>query len=275
MIITKEFLFLNFPKTGSTFIRTVLKEIYPIKRANLLKKILVKLRISSYKIEELYLPNIRMNVNQPDQHGTFDQIPKKHRKKKKYSIIRNPYDRFLSDFRYRAWVGYPYFDHTNIKTLFPSYPNLTIIEFCDYYSLWANERAKVATGLTICPENLKNMGNQTMQFIQMFFKNPKHILLNFSEEYIYSGLYKNDIGDIEFIAQENLTEEFCKILNKFNFSEENIELAKNHKKVNVSKKDKKDYDWEPEVLVYVQEKEKYLFKILEDYGFNYTEPTKF
>jgi len=81
MIITDDFVMLNFPKTGSSFAREALKRLY-----------------ANRNIIELMLPKIteKRYRDRVDQHGTFRQIPLAHKNKPVLSITRNPLSRFQS-----------------------------------------------------------------------------------------------------------------------------------------------------------------------------------
>ena len=124
MIITKDYVLLNFPKTGSTFVRETLKELYyrrgglvnklalatgldkwqPMQKAltaeSRLETFLVKRNIKANNhFEELWLPiaydaQYISGVTEKRKyiHGIFSQIPIEHRQKPILGIIRNPYD---------------------------------------------------------------------------------------------------------------------------------------------------------------------------------------
>jgi hypothetical protein len=121
---------LNLPKTGSTFARTVIKEVY---QPSLLKKILVKLRLVPRDLMELRLPNIKMPNQNFDQHGTYDQIPKEYLNRTVFSIIRNPYSNFLSLYQFRSWANPEQLtvDKLILERDFPSFPELDIDSYAD------------------------------------------------------------------------------------------------------------------------------------------------
>lgn len=137
MIITKNIVILNYPKTGSSFIRKVVKEIYRKRNSkNLLSAIYKRLNIG---FKELLLPHPTI-PDYKDQHGCFDQIPNKHKNKIILSAIRNPYLKLESIYRFKWWAKYPLLDKVELKTHFPNFPDLS---FNQYLKLEKIENKKV------------------------------------------------------------------------------------------------------------------------------------
>ncbi|MDD1610404.1 MAG: hypothetical protein LUO95_07320, partial [Methylococcaceae bacterium] len=74
---------LNLPKTGSSFARAAIKEIYEQRQSkkNVIIKALQRLMFKQFGYySELILPNIKVaGIESPaDQHGTFSQIPRNY-----------------------------------------------------------------------------------------------------------------------------------------------------------------------------------------------------
>ena len=194
----------------------------------------------------------------PDQHGTYSQISKIH-DRTIFSVVRNPYDRILSAYEFRWWAKYPPVDNSVLNEHFSNFPKLTLDEYVKLQVL----AAKTRIGTTSDYE----LGNQTGQFIQMFFKDPKFILSNITHDYIESKKYKKDIGKIIFLRQENLNTELYELLLKFGFTN----FIHKHKRINVtkSKVDDRRTLWTESAINYIENREGFLFKILKDFGFIY------
>jgi hypothetical protein len=235
MIITDDFILLNYPKTGSTFARTVIKEIYQkrLARRHWGRKISDRVGLTSKPfIQELILPNIKVKHadREPDQHGCYSQIPHIYRNRQVISIVRNPYSRFLSGYEFRWWVQFPPVPQNLLAERFPSFPDLDIDDYVRLQEYGAVYR--VSNG-----RNIKGtIGNQTIQFIQMFFKNPDDVLDNISDEYIDSDQIFEDVADIKFLRQENLNEELADFLQQTGYSQEEVEYARLRNKVNETPK---------------------------------------
>lgn len=220
MLVTDKFVMLNFPKTGSSFARKVIKKVYADSQS----------RLSNLNVicEELILPNIRNRVakNKSDHHGTYSQIPLKYMNREVVSIIRNPLDRFLSLYRYGAWKQSPPIPNTEIRSLFPSFPELDMDEFIEMQNIGIKYRL----GFDI---QKIGIGIQSIQLVQMFFRHPKLTL-----EKISGGSHAIDIlsemGDIRFLNQENLREDLIDFLSKHGFEANELAFIRTEKASNVS-----------------------------------------
>ena len=273
MLITESFVLLNNPKTGSTFARTVIKEIYRKRLSNrsLLRKCLDRLKLTSRPfIKELMLPNIRITgVERPlNPHGIYIQIPEPYRNREIVTIIRNPYKRFISTFEYRDWVRKPLLHPEFIEKHFPSFPELSIddfVYFCDMTMMYGQ-----LGGRTI---NAK-IGTQTVLFIHMFFKDPFSVLNNITDEYIDSDKIFQDIAQITFLNQENLNEELSDFLLRKGFTADEADYVRFRTKVNVTPKKSSDRCklWTKKSLDYIQYNERMIFRYLKAIGIDYKKP---
>jgi hypothetical protein len=269
MIISKDFVLINFPKSGSTFVRKVLKDIYD-KRINdsLFLKYSIKLKLREPLYQELLMPNIKFKtglMNNVDQHGIYSQIPKEHLNKEIFTVVRNPYERIISSFEFKFWQQRPALEEKVLKNHFPNFPNLSIDDFIDYLILvsrysFTNEVNKLTVGF------------MSLQFIMFFFKEPKIIINQLNDNYLKSNsLYKNDMAQINFLRQENLNMELAYYLKKFDFTDKELEYITNHKQVNITKDkvDNRESLITEKVKNYVNEYEYLYLKILKDNNIDY------
>ncbi len=273
MLITDQFVMLNLPKTGSTFARTVVKELYARrlgKRARwdvILQKLFPHKRLT---YEEILLPKIKVIgvAREPDQHGTHSQIPNKYQNRTVVSIVRNPYSRFISDYKFRFWEKYPPTNNTIIFEHFPHFPDLTLD---DYVKL---DELDVIYGRFNGKKPNARVGAQTVQFIQMFFKNPQSILEHLTDEYLDSDRIFDDMADIVFLRQESLNDDLSNFLLNIGFTNEETAYVQSRERVNITKASHPNRDilWTPRSLTYIRENERMLFRILESKGIVYKEP---
>ena len=270
MIICDQFIVINFPKTGSSFVREVMKNIHLQRvKKNFFYKVFFKFGLIKSSYRELLLPNIRNSSMEmlADQHGTVSQIPIEYSDRKIISVIRNPYERFLSLFEFRWWAKYPPIERSLIDRHFPKFPNLSIDDYVKLCELTAHFRLN--------GNNPLNIGIQTIQFIQFFFKKPEFILKNMSIDYLNSAtLFKSDIADIIFLRQENLRYELSEFIINHGYTKKEAVTILNYPNVNKTKKifDDRKKIWTPRAISYVEENEKLLFKISESYNIKFTKP---
>lgn len=263
MIITKKFVVLNLPKTGSSFVRKVIKDIYYKRQKKLFVKLLSKFQINYFIFYEIMTEHPRL-PNYKDQHGCFDQIPKQYNNKKILSVVRDPYLRLESLYKFKWWAKNPPVEIKKIKALFPNFPNLNLKQFLKM-NLISNEQMKEKYDID---KNLK-IGNQSIQFIRFFFKNHRKVLAELDEDYILKGYFKNDLCDVTLLKNENLNNELAQFLLENNFSEEEANSVLKHDKVNVTKSNFDKSLIGQELITFVNENEWILFEILKYKGLNY------
>lgn len=195
MIITKDFVVLNFPKTGSTYIRTCLKSIY--KKNSVFNRIFNNRKI----YEDLHFSKIYGNTLEKykDQHAVFSQIPQKHIHKPIITIVRNPIGRVVSSFHYAWWKTHHLYDLKAIKKKYPSYPELDLITF-----------AKFLNDADLAPDNLLKpyanvLGYNTRLFLIFYSAKPED-----AAKKLLTGKYKlREVieSNITFLQQEQLTQD--------------------------------------------------------------------
>lgn len=102
MIITDDFIFLHYPKTGGSFTRTVISNIYNNRKKeySFLKKTAIKLKLLSPEL--IYYRKTYTGSNIKTPHVNYKQIPIELKKNKVlFTIIRNPYSRFISNYEFK------------------------------------------------------------------------------------------------------------------------------------------------------------------------------
>lgn len=283
MLIAESFVLLNLPRSGSSFSRTVIQRIYmerfhrrnPLIPVSVLagalelqKKLLTKHGFPM-NFRELMLPNLQEgNKYQRGQHGGWSQIPRKYLNREVVSIIRNPYERTLSGHRHRWWARHPILGSDVLSAEFPQFPNLSFDDYLRFQDLGLARRM---------PNGQRpdaNVGPQTVQFIWMFFKNPKQTLETLTDEYLDSDRIFDDIADVTFLQNERLSDALAGFLQRHGATDDEVRYVLTHKRVNASKSDgaKQDTTWTPKWISYVREKERMIFRILASRGFFYTPP---
>lgn len=265
MIITDDLVMLNFPKTGSSFARKVLKEIYA-GRSSRFHKILAKLGIYNSNFFELMLPKIDNNslYGLKGQHGTLRQIPEQHRNKPILSITRNPFSRYVSNYLFKWWVKYPPVGKEVLLERYPHFPNLTFPEYYEMMHIYGREDHLRG----IVPKI--ELGHHTIQFIQFYFRDPEAVLKSIDDEYIDQKRYKHEIDPIHFIRQENLNSELKKHLLQVGVAESELLFIDTMEKVNVTDKKPQESDYESfyqgtSIKNDILRRDRLLFDIFPDY----------
>lgn len=266
MLITDDFVMLNFPKTGSTFARHVIKRLY-LRRQSAIRRLLVRLGIGNGGVEELMLPKIdeASNAGFRDQHGTLRQVPAKHREKPILTISRNPFSRYISLYHFKWWQEHPPADRNALIRQFPGFPDL---DFSEYYRMTHTYGIKDRLG-GITPKI--ELGLHTIQFIQFYFFDPESVLRKIDDEYIDTGAFHKDMcSNISFIHQENLNVELKEFLTSIGFADHELQIIDSTEEINVTKKDPERDDSkritvDEAVANQILARDKLVFKVFPEY----------
>ena len=268
MLICDEFVVLNLPKTGSSFVRAVIKDIfrkrYP---SNTIQKISQQFGAEQPGLKEILTHNLYIKGRRKGQHGTYIQIPEQYRDRPIVSVVRNPYSKFISGYEYKFWVKRPPVPKSILEHHFPTFPNLSMDQFVDFTRMAADNRS--------INDNKLGLGMQTLQFIQMFFKDPVQIMNTIDEAYINDPLrFQSDMVQVTLLRQEHLREDLSKFLKEKGFSDEETDIVKSFKRVNqtVSKPSNVDTVWTEKALDYIHQDEKFLLDVLSSHGMTYEAP---
>ena len=259
---------LNFPKTGSSYARAVIKKLYT-HRETLLQRFLCKLDLCKPPVLEYKMPKIdeSRSYDIVDQHGTLRQIPPRHRDKPVVSITRNPFLRYVSNYLYRWWERYPPADTGVIRRKFPTFPRLS---FEEYYEMSHQfSRANRLGELEPCMD----LGTHSVQFIQFYFHEPEDVLRRLDASSLRKGSFRNNMGDVTFLHQEHLTSELRDFLLKMGAARYELVFLGSMEPVNVtepegSKDKRKDY-WRyyknPDLVEKLLQRDALLFALFPEY----------
>lgn len=283
MIITDKFVVLNFPKTGSSFVRAMLKRVHNYDEGwfnPILHKAIRRFRYGSLpnralqrldtlvnrEMSELIVPNVYVKHMgyQQGQHGRYSQIPEEHRHKTIVSVVRNPFTRYISVYLYGYWKRrYLQLYSERLKKDMPNFPDLS---FSEYYNMIHFYKQDLRLR-DIVPKI--DLGVSTIQFIRFYFSESERVLNEIDDEYIRSGTYQDDMAQIVFLRQENLNEELFQFLLTMGYPEEDIQFIKEAGRVNVSERrsDQQSLDsfYTQDLVQTVLQRDRLLFEIFPEY----------
>jgi len=204
MIVTDDFVFLNYPRTGSTFVREALRDVYA--------------KHPERRFEELVLPNSRTltarRQRRMSQHGSRHQIPAGHEDKPVFSVVRHPLDRLVSQFALAFWSqGNDVAPVAELRSRFPSYPKLSFGEFLDYHGSFAFEDVRQGAEL------MAHMGTETLHFVRFYARDPAAALAELTDEAIENDAAGFSEG-VRFLRNESLAADLRAILAEVGFDQD-------------------------------------------------------
>jgi len=235
MLITDDFIMLNIPKTASTFARDVIKKIYRGEKETKLVKGMRKFGVELSPVKELLLPNIKKSYsNAVDQHGIYDQIPKKYLQTNRQiiSVIRNPFSAWVSRYTFESWKKNQFPERVlENKKHFPNYPNLSFEEYLECMKL---EKKYILQGLELKPG--VELSGTSIQFLQIFCKNHKEAIQNIDHDFMENGFYEKYFPNVKFLKTENINQDLYDYLLTVGFRKKEINWVLSEEKVRVSNK---------------------------------------
>ncbi|MBD3322931.1 hypothetical protein GF339_00005 [candidate division KSB3 bacterium] len=270
MIITDRFVMIHFPKTGTTFCRRAMKQLY--KSIVSFKHATTRFEWFLFKtglkrkpqIQFLALPDIRTKkkFGELTEHGTVSQIPAVYSDLPIVSVTRNPFERCVSMYEYRAWQRPPWLNFS-YKKYFPNYPDLS---FTEYMQLYFHYGSGPYASL---PRAVKrfDVGGHTIHFIMFYAYRPYEVLEALDDDYIEQEGFSRDLAPVEFLHTENLNQELHDFFLRYGFRTEQVRFILDMEKKNVSRP--KGRDWRnyftQDLFDLVRYKERMLFKIFPQY----------
>ncbi|MDW3193281.1 MAG: hypothetical protein R8G66_12995 [Cytophagales bacterium] len=261
MIITNDFVLLNNPKTGSTYCRKIIKQLYKDMPR---WKVHLGLTLDEKYFLELKSPNLSFPDRPKNQHGRFSQIPKKYQNIKVVSVVRNPYDKLISAYEYKYHLKRRPSPEILEKARISDLEKISIDQFVLINSISIEMQYPSLQG--------KEVGSQTIRFMEMFFKKPEEAISKICTEYFESRAYKSDMAVTTFFDQRNLKSDLFSFLRSVgNYDEEQLILLENTPAINKNKNrtPSEQFVWSDYSKSSVQYGERFLFLMLKDMGFNY------
>ena len=261
MVITDRFVFVHQPKTGGSFVRQVIDKAA---RAELTGFPLGRLRRAGL------LPRRYGYQETDDWHDTCREVPTEHRHKTIVSVVRDPFDFYVSFYHYGWWVAHPedsYRDFAEVKRAFPRFPDLSFAEFLELANGYFVDFDMIGD-----PGHDHRLGYYSTQFLLYFFHAPPDVYRRIDSGYLTDYAWHPDMFAAEFLRTSTLNRDLHNFLTREGYPPSYIEsvLSKppvrpeEHHTPRPSASFKNYYT--PETYELVREKERLLFAIFPDLG---------
>jgi hypothetical protein len=249
MILTNDFVYIHQPKTGGTFVTKVLERLYGPqgKRGALLNT---------------------------HKHGACSEVPEAWRDKPLLTTLRNPYDRYVSQYRFAWWKRYPdmYCGEEEMRAMFPHYPELSFGDFLRLANTkFVNRYQRQETGFRNgnFPEE-RRLGWHTEQFVRFYCRQPREVFSAIDEAYIAGGRCRQDMFPVRFTFSESLNGALHAFLREVGHAPEDIAFILDAAKIYPDEGGREPGDtWQsyytPELKHFVRTRERLLFELFPQY----------
>ena len=255
MIITDDFVYIHMPKTGGTFATEAISRVYQSRPRDILTALLPKTLLTG-------VPTSLVNIN---KHGTCREIPPAHRDKPIVATVRNPYDRYVSQYEFGWWKTHPPCDVQQIQETYPHFPDLSFEEFV---SLWNSVVLRMEIK-NVDFANQESFGFQTWQFVDFFFKEPSEVLPRIGLRCDARREYEADMFDVHFVRTDRLNQGLFEFLLAVGHSRKKVEFVLGLEKIYPKEGGRSRQTWDeyytPALKRRVRAMERLIFAILPEF----------
>lgn len=265
MIITDDFVYIHQPKTGGTFVTRMLQTLYGVERRpwrRVWNRLLPKKLVSSEWFKGIRLPWQPRFID-VKKHGAVCEIPTPYRDLPIIGTVRNPYDRFVSQYEFQkakdmskeSWPGAGRLREKFLEN--ESWP-------FEEYVRWRSQNAPPRLA---SQEDARGdlIGLQTKQFVTTYAIDPPSVFRILQKTGV-EAVSRSHFAPKRFIKTDNLNIDLYDTLRDFAFPKNRLEFILKSKKVRPPRSTRtagqtwKRYYGE-ELLDYVKRTEKLLFEL--------------
>lgn len=259
MNITDKFVFVHMPKTGGSFVSSVLRTIHnngwfheQLLRSEPL--LALKNRLMAIFTD---LPHLEFN-----KHGTCNEIPVAHQHKPILSCIRNPLDWYVSNYKYAWWRTNPD-DYLGLRNE-PGWPNLTFERYMELSdTTWLQNRNQT---IVVNP----TLGRYTVLFVNFYCRHPQELLALPPDTPDLLELIQEDMHSVHFLHTHNLNEELYAYLAGCGYSHEQLAFILHKGKIsprnNRGESDLWSNYYTPEMIASVRRRDRVLFALFPQFS---------
>lgn len=265
MIFTDRFIYVHEPKTGGTFVTSMLFRLYGLRWTRW-----THLRNALFGEVRQSHPRYGALVHHSNKHGGCNEIPTARRGKKILATVRNPFDLYVSQYEFGWWRRAEFLRHyealPRFRDEYPSFPDISFPQYVRLsnaalrpLSAGARERRDVGPGLI------------TEQFINFYFRDPRA-----SFERLCAGVYAgmrdaaSDMHDLHFVRTDQLNRGLYDFLVREGYDAGDVSFVLGEGKVLPRGRGRGDgQTWQryytPELKTWVREQEDFLFRLFPEF----------
>lgn len=256
MIITDNFVFIHFPKTGGTFVTKVMRKIHNRKDPD-------------WWVNRLYNKWLggghKVNYKEVNKHGSCREIPNSHESKLIFSAIRDPFEWYVSEYFFGWWKRYPEQYGVNESYMTEKYPSFPNLSFPQYVKACCED---FSTRFDVNTNFYKENGWYSRRIIDFYFREPNTIEYQCSESDIGDIEFDKYMFDVKFLNTESINDDLFNVLKGLGY--ENIDFIRGLGRVRPddqyeSRKKSAEELFTSELTEYVLDKEELFFNIFKEY----------
>jgi hypothetical protein len=228
MIITESFVWINFPKTGSTFAREVFRSMYAVSSFDFGKRLQFRGRWMREELVPETRPNFGQRFGRPTPHGRVAQIPTGFHHLPVVSAIRDPVKRAYSLYTYGDWKKSDQLPATfeEICEAFPAFPDLSFEDYLDFIRRFRG-RNKISVG-----GSTYTLGAQSVDFVSFFARSENQELR--LPAFASWETLAQQLAEVRFLHVEDLNHQLFDYLANLGFPKRYLRFILSMRKINES-----------------------------------------
>lgn len=266
MIFTDRFVYVHEPKTGGTFVTSMLFRLYGLRWTRW-----THVRNAVFGEVRCRNPRYGALVHNSNKHGGCNEIPAAQRDKRILATVRNPYDLYVSQFEFGWWTRSEFRKfYEAVPSFGHDYPNFPNLDFEGYVRL-ANAAFRSLANGNGQGKSGDGPGLLTEQFLKFYFRDPAAAYAKLSRgAYAADGSHVADMHDLHFVRTDNLNRGLYDFLAQNEYRAEDISFIVGENKILPRGKGRNSgQKWEryytPELKAMVRRKEEFLFKLFPEF----------
>lgn len=255
MIITPDFVFINNPRTGTTFARKAISAAY---FAAAVEEPLCE----PQAVREVFLPIHRgRGQSGRDHHGTYAQIPRKYAHLPVVSAVRNPFTLLIASFELGLWRPKP----------IPRDPTGELDQYdpqsFDFFVRVQELAMQRRWGL---PFGRPGFGPLSAHHLRMFARHPR-IAIEAVKDGASDDEIESQIGPVSFLRQEYLSDDLCALMARCE-SRASLDAIRNHPPSHVTRRSRSwsHSSFTDEMSARLRNRDEFLFGSLARLGIDYS-----
>src|ERR1044072_2714963 len=194
MIFTDKFVYVHEPKTGGTFVTSMLFRLYGLRWTRWT-------HLRNAVFGEVGGKHLRYGslIHNSNKHGGCNEIPQRQRGKKILATVRNPFDLYVSQFEFGWWKRSEFLKfYESVPNFRRDYSNFPDLDFAAYVRLSNAAFCSLANGHA----SETTPGLITEQFLKFYFRDPRAAYAELRAG--ANGTHVPDMHDLHFIRTDDL-----------------------------------------------------------------------
>ena len=265
MIFTDRFVYVHEPKTGGTFVTSMLFRLYGLRWTRW-----THLRNALFGEVRQSHPSYGALVHDSNKHGGCNEIPPPQRGKKILATVRNPFDLYVSQYEFGWWRRAEFLRHYEALPGFrdesPSFPDLS---FPEYVKL-SNAALRPLSGGARAADG-GGPGLITEQFINFYFRDPRASFGRLcAGAYAASADAAVDMHDLHFVRTDQLNRGLYDFLVREGYADEDVSFIRDEGRILPRGRGRgAGQEWQhyytPELKAWVRDREDFLFGLFPEF----------